>query len=141
MSRLYTSNWATMARNEDRFESLGVVPVSISLTLPRFWQHSTIYPRLELLAPRGIFGKIPEGPEYDRAYLARLDLIGFDAIDDAMTEIRKDWPDRDLCLCCFEQDRRHCHRGIWAEWWTEQSAEIVDEWKVPEPQLSMEIPT
>ena len=82
--KVFTSSWLTMARNSDRLESLGVLPVSISLTLPKFWPTSTIYPRIDLLAPRPEAWRHKGDHGVSRAYLGRLDELGVDPILEAL---------------------------------------------------------
>jgi hypothetical protein len=67
MSRLYTASWSALYAHRDALEELNVRPVSASLSYPRFWPASVLFPAIEELAPRGVFGRYPEGPEFGSA--------------------------------------------------------------------------
>ena len=135
--KLFTSSWLTMARNSDRLESLGVLPVSISLTLPKFWPTSTIYPRIDLLAPRPEAWRHKGDHEaFSRAYLGRLDQLGVDPILEALDAIREEYPNRDLAMCCYEPNVMDCHRNLVRQFWLEQTAEVIEESIAPAPRVN-----
>ena len=138
--KLFTSSWPTMARNSDRLESLGVLPVSISLTLPKFWPKSTIYPRIDLLAPRPeAWRQKGDHEAFSRAYLARLDEVRVDPILEALGQISTEYPGRDLVMCCYEPNVMDCHRNLVRQFWLEQTAEVIEEWIPPAPEGQLEM--
>ena len=75
---LYTASWRALWEGW-KVGTLDVTPCSISVvTYPKFWPESQAYPRLELLAPRGIFGVVKDPAEYAARYLDRLERAGVD---------------------------------------------------------------
>ena len=107
---------------------LGVTLVRISVGRPR-WAHparTAAIPYISELAPVGHLFDLA-GPEFDRAYRARLDQIGVDRIERRFRNVAAAHGGRPLILLCFERDRADCHRGTFAMWWRERTGEVIRE--------------
>jgi len=106
----------------------GVVLIRISLGKPR-WLNPRVaaaMPYIEELAPAGLF-HVEDDAEFDRRYRDRLDGFGVELLERRFAEVAQANGGRPLVLLCFERDRRDCHRGMFAQWWLEQTGEIVPE--------------
>jgi hypothetical protein len=124
--RLFTGSW----RRLDAYEHAGLVPVRISLGLPRWLpeQRARSYPYMSELAPAGIFHVEPI-EEFTRLYVERLEAAGVARIDARFQAIAAAHDGRPLVLCCFEAERRDCHRGDFAAWWLQRTSEVVPEFE------------
>ena len=131
---LLTASWRALY---ERRHDLEVMPVRISRGRPRYWPQSASFPYVPELAPTREEFHLPDA-EFDPAYLARLDSIGIDRIRERLDAIGSGRP---LALCCYERLPRDCHRGLFAEWWLEQTGVEIPELSSrlePEPaQLTM----
>jgi hypothetical protein len=135
---LYTASWRALWEGW-KVGTLDVTPCSISVvTYPKFWPESQAYPRLELLAPRGIFGVVKDPAEYAARYLDRLERAGVDAITEALRQLREENQDLALCCACYCRDAASCHRTTFARFMTDRGIEVA-EWSPPAAtQLQME---
>lgn len=97
---------------------------SISVGYPR-WKLPYSTTQCRLLKPYGVFGVYQDGPEYEKAYRARLDRIGVDLIRKELQEAQNG--KENIVLLCFEKDKTQCHRYIFAKWWEEHTGEKVEE--------------
>ena len=128
-----------MARCEKDHEALGVIPVGISMTYPRFWAGSVMCPRIEMLCPRPEInryrdrktGALTDRAAFARDYVERLDRIGVEPILAAFDEIAEQYPTRDSVLVCYEARREDCHRGLFASWLVGAMGWLIDEWVAP----------
>lgn len=86
------------------------------------------YRRLwELCPTREEFGL--DGDEFDRAYTARLDEMGVEAIRDLLGDLSGEAGGKPLVLLCHENVLKGeaCHRRTFAEWWHGKTGEEVPE--------------
>jgi hypothetical protein len=135
--KVLTSHWRAMYERRNDLDQLGVQPVRISMQLPRYWAASTLCPAVNELAPTGMWKWFDQPVEFRARYLDRLDRVGVDVILEKLSGVATALPDQSLALCCFEVDRAHCHRGLWAQWWAEQTGELIEEWTAPLRQMTM----
>lgn len=105
---------------------LVVQPVRISLGVPKFWPAAVLCPFIPELAPDGSMMNL-DGERFRAAYLAKLRRVGVDMIAERFEAIAMTATAGTLALCCFERDRRDCHRGLFADWWLEATGEVVPE--------------
>lgn len=97
--------------------------------IPRWFPRSADLPRCVEVTPRWSYFSADED-EFDRRYLEQLHRYGVDRIHARLAEIAKtafEEPSGVVCLLCYERDRRQCHRGTFAEFWMQQTGEIVGE--------------
>lgn len=102
------------------------VPVRITLGKPpRWFRHEYEEVRLLALPPR-VF-RLDDWDEFRRKYRHHLHRTTVPRMRRAFGEIAERHPGRPLVLLCFEADPSDCHRGLWSEWWTQQTGEHVPE--------------
>ena len=129
---IYTSRYNNKALLGD-----GYYPVGISLGAPKFKLGYEVREQCYSLAPKGAMLHLPYD-QYKTAYMAKLDAIGRDRIICMVQrmEERADEECKDLVLLCFEDIRKPeewCHRRLFAEWWMNNTGEIIDELEDPTP--------
>jgi Protein of unknown function, DUF488 len=101
-------------------------PVRISLGRPKFRCDANGATSLWDLTPRGSYFHA-EPDEFARRYIAQLDRVGVARL---LKQFRELDDGRPLILLCFERNVRSgadCHRRRFAEWWLEQTGEIIPE--------------
>ena len=120
---IYTSRYANPALNGRRY-----VVVGISKSLPKYPLKYPVSGQILLLAPGWNLMKECNRDIFEKGYRKQLNSIGAERI---LGEIKKfEYPGNDLVLCCFEDIRNpelFCHRTVFAEWWAEQTGEIIPE--------------
>ena len=102
------------------------VPVRVTLGRPPGWfryEHEEV----RLLAPPGYAFRLGDWDEFRRKYRHHLYRTTVPRMRHAFAEIAERHPGKTLVLCCFEARIEDCHRGLWAEWWHEQTGEHVPE--------------
>lgn len=124
--RLYTACWkvALQAASDE------VVLVRTSIGGPR-WAPKGSVSQLESikeLMPYGLMAKDLPWPCFVKGYTERLEATGVTVFEEIFEEIRGRQGERPLVLLCFEHDPRECHRGVFANWWMEQTGEVIPEW-------------
>ena len=97
---------------------------SISVGTPR-WKLPYELAHCRALKPYGVFGVYQDGPEYEKAYRAKLDKIGVEEIRRQIKEAQGD--KENIILLCYEKNKKECHRYIFAQWWEEKTGEKVEE--------------
>ena len=106
------------------------VTVGISLGRPKWPLGYTVNGEIDDLKPWGLL-RIEDKAEYERRYRAQLDRKGVDRIIRSLDQFGHDKP---VVLLCYEDVRdpsQWCHRTMFAQWWLEQTGEIVEE--LPDP--------
>lgn len=88
------------------------VAVRTSVGKPRGWTGPLEY--VPEVAPLGIFGRDLPWPEYEAAYLARLDRIDVTDLLRRFDDLSARHGGRPLVLLCFEKDPERCHRSLLA---------------------------
>ena len=82
------------------------------------------------LMPFGLKGEAFE--VFKRAYVSRLEKVGFEKIKAHLKQLQKDG--KDVVLLCYEDIRKPetwCHRTMFADWWKERTGEAIEE--LPDP--------
>lgn len=122
--RLYTSRWSNRA-----LETAPVVAVGISRGAPRFPVRYR-YRRLPDLYPDPWMFSIKDDAKFEEVYVKKLERLGVGRIMEGLTKISDEEGGKDLCLLCFEDLTKPgevCHRRMFADWWTAQTGEVVEE--------------
>lgn len=110
---LQTSYFARSARE----------PGAVSIArFPPTWFTGARYLKL---APKPDMLKIGDWDEYRRRY--RDEILSALDPDEVLHDLNADGAGYDIVLLCFEKDRRHCHRGLVAEWFAETKGIRVPE--------------
>lgn len=101
--------------------------VRISLGSPKWPLGYTVAGEVKDLMPFGLLN-IQDQATYERKYRDRLSQIGVDRI--WMQLERFERQGKPVVLLCYEDVRdpaQWCHRTIFAQWWLEQTGEIIEE--------------
>lgn len=102
------------------------VAVRITLgTPPRWFDHP--YEEVRLLAPPPHVFRLSDWDEFRRKYRHHLHRTTSARLRTIFEAIGERHPGRRLVLLCFESDPADCHRGLWAEWWFQQTGERMPE--------------
>ena len=112
-------------------------PVGISIGKPRFRLGYELREQCYALAPKGYMLNM-DIERFKQAYYGKLKGIGTERIISIVTGLdeRARSEGKELVLLCFEDVRVEgdwCHRNIFAEWWTENVGEIIEELPDPTP--------
>lgn len=105
--------------------------VRISIGAPKWPLGYEVAGEIKDLMPWGLLNKFSH-EEFVPRYRARLDSIGVDRIWDSIK--RFEAMGKPVVLLCYEDVRvpgQTCHRTTFAEWWLEQTGEIIEE--LPDP--------
>jgi hypothetical protein len=96
---------------------------------PRFkLDYPLVHSLLKLAPARDLWGL--NLADFIPAYRAQLDAVGVAAIRKDLAKITSKAPGKEPVLLCFEDIRKPeqwCHRRVFADWWAEQTGEVVDE--------------
>jgi hypothetical protein len=100
-------------------------PIGITVGRPKFKLPYVLAGYVGLLAPYGLM-HVVDDVEFERRYRARLERFGVPMIRRRLEALAKG---RTAVLLCYEDVHRGelCHRRSFADWWTEQAGEDVDE--------------
>lgn len=131
--------WISRYSNNE-LQSGKYYPVGISIGTPKFPLGYTLRKQCYSLAPKGYMLNM-ELDRFKPAYYEKLEGIGTDRIIDMVekmnTEARAEG--KELVLLCYEDVRvpgDWCHRTVFAEWWAEQTGELIEELYDPsEPKV------
>ena len=110
--------------NAKRLEAAGVRMIGISLFPPEWFKGIS----MKQVAPtRALFAaKDLSDEEYEKRFyrevLSRVDVWGFYQMLERFSG------GKDVALCCFEKDRKYCHRKLVAEWIEKGLGVEVPEW-------------
>lgn len=124
MSRIFTWNW----REALNYEGDDIVLVRISLGKPK-WLNAAVaeqMPYIGELAPQGCF-HLKSDAAFRGCYLKRLSGYGAERIERRFLKLIELHGGLPLVLLCYEPHPSQCHRGDFAEWWHEQTGELVPE--------------
>jgi hypothetical protein len=87
-----------------------------------------------------LFGADLPPEEFAAGYRQRLDGYGIPRIRSVIERVAREHPGQVLLLRCYERDPADCHRGLLAEWWREQTGQVIREWEPtgrPPRQMSL----
>lgn len=120
---IYTSRYSNPELNSGAY-----VPVAISVGKPRWPLKYKLAGEIMILAPTRAMIKMTDKEAYRNMYIERLNSYGVDRILKALRAFEREG--KDTVLLCFEDIRKPenwCHRTMFAEWWNEQTGEVIEE--------------
>ena len=122
---IYTSRYSNKELADGKYYCVG-----ISIGTPKF----KLAYRLENLE------------DFKKAYYEKLNGIGKDRIINMVMKMERDAAaqGKDLVLLCYEDVRipeDWCHRTVFAEWWVENTGEIIEELPDPNPPKGKKVAT
>lgn len=123
---LYTSRFSNPELKSGEYTA-----VRISLGTPKWPLGYEVCGAINDLMPYGLFGKYSH-EEFVVLYRQRLDKIGASRIQDQLMRFEK--LGKPVVLLCYEDVRdpsQTCHRTTFAQWYEEQTGEIIHE--LPDP--------
>ena len=126
--------WTSRFSNKE-LQNGNYYPVQISIGAPKFNPGYVVRGACYSLAPKGYMLNM-QYDQFKRAYFEKLEGIGTNRIIDMVMKLEKDAmaEDKELVLLCFEDVRNEgewCHRTMFAEWWAENTGELIEELKDP----------
>lgn len=107
----------------------GLVPVRISLGIPRFPLQFVLSEACGFLFPQGWMLKL-DYETYRRKYRHHLHKTGVRRIRERLEEISRKNGGRGLVLLCYEdltKPGEWCHRTIFSEWWEQKTGQKIEE--------------
>lgn len=129
--------WTSRYSNKELQKSDKYYPVGISIGQPKFRLGYELREQCYSLAPKGyMLNMSPD--RFKPAYYEKLEGIGTEKIIGMVErlEARAKNEGKDLVLLCYEDVRIEsdwCHRTVFAEWWAENTGEIIEELPDPTP--------
>lgn len=127
---LYTSRFSNPELKSGKYTVVGIVR-----GLPRFNLGYERAGNIIDIAPTRELFNVYDRAEFTAPYKRHLDSVGIEKINAQIEKyfaLGKD----DVVLCCYEDVRipgEWCHRLVFAEWWLEQTGEIIAELKDESP--------
>lgn len=135
---VYTGHWGS-----HRVWPPGIVPVRISIGLPRFLPDITnSSAAINDLMPWGLF-KIADREEFTRRFRHRLHVKGPDLIQQQFDYLLEAYTPRSLMLCCYENLHKPgewCHRRTFARWWHDKTGQVIHDLQMVELGAGSEVP-
>lgn len=119
-----------------QFQPEAGVPVRVTVGKPRFRLAYPLTHTISELAPDAYTLKWEDQPRFQLHYTRKLAALGVDRIRELLAGVAAaegldpDAPDTTLVLLCFENLARPgmwCHRSMFAQWWTQETTELVAE--------------
>ena len=109
---------------------LGHRAIQTSVVCPE-WFHP--HAQLHEVTPDGWMLNLPDG-EWQKAYRAKLERVGVDAIRKALEAAAAGA--ESIVLLCYEAVHKgeQCHRREFAKFWFEKTGETIDELAEPAPK-------
>ena len=129
---IWTSRYSNKELSVGRYH-----PVGISIGKPRFHLEYVLREQCYSLAPKGYMLNM-DIDQFKQAYYEKLEEIGKEKIINIVTKLDEKARNegKELVLLCFEDVRVEgdwCHRTIFAEWWSENVGEVIEELPDPTP--------
>jgi hypothetical protein len=127
--RLATSRYSNPAIVE-----CGLVPVGFTQGNVRFPLRYNLAGNLRQIAPARDMLGISDRAVFEPLYRARLDTVGVVEITGLLHDLSPTAPG--FVMLCFEDVRIPgvwCHRLVFAQWWLDQTGEVVEELPNPNP--------
>nr|DAL67080.1 MAG TPA: hypothetical protein [Caudoviricetes sp.] len=128
--------WVSRYSNKE-LQNGNYYPVGISIGTPKFPLGYTLRKQCYSLAPKGYMLNM-ELDRFKTAYYEKLEGIGTDRIIDMVEKMDEEarTEGKELVLLCYEDVRvpgDWCHRTVFAEWWAENTGELIEELTDPTP--------
>jgi hypothetical protein len=124
---IYTSRFSNPQLNTGNYTA-----VRICVGAPRWRLPYTIAGEINALKPFGLFGQSKYDNDKDgfrREYFKLLQNSGVDSIARQLSAFERQG--KSVVLLCYEDVRKGendwCHRIMFAEWWQEQTGEVIEE--------------
>lgn len=117
--KIYTSYFS----NAQTLRSYKITPVGISLYPPKWYQGQN----LKELAPTRELFALSSLPDSVYVPKFRRDVLGKINVKALVEKLEQIGGGGDVALCCFEKDRKGCHRDIVAKWLEEKTGNDVEE--------------
>ncbi|MDL2205330.1 hypothetical protein LJC33_00280 [Eubacteriales bacterium OttesenSCG-928-N13] len=116
--------------------------VRVSLGTPKWPLGYQVVGEVKYLMPFGLLGANVRKDNFERLYRQRLDAYGPEKIAAVLSRFEN--LGKPVVLLCYEDVRKPddwCHRTVFAQWWFEQTGEIVDELYDPTTPKIATMPT
>ena len=130
---VYTSRFSNPELRSGKYTT-----VRISLGTPKWPLGYSLDAEMPDLMPFGLLNKFERYEDFARAYFARLNQKGAARIQNQLHALEH--RGRDVVLLCYEDIRKGpddwCHRRTFADWWLQQTGEIINELPDPTPDPS-----
>jgi hypothetical protein len=128
--------WVSRYTNKE-LQSGKYYPVGISIGTPKFPLGYTLVKQCYSLAPKGYMLNM-DLERFKPAYYEKLETIGTQRIIDMVCKMDDEAraEGKELVLLCYEDVRipeDWCHRTVFAEWWAENTGELIEELPDPTP--------
>lgn len=122
--------WVSRYSNKE-LQNGNYYPVGISIGQPKFKLGYELREQCYSLAPKGYMLNM-DIERFKRAYYEKLEAIGTEKIISMVNRLdeKAQREGKELVLLCYEDVRipeDWCHRTIFAEWWAENTGEIIEE--------------
>ena len=130
---IWVSRYSNKELQNDKY-----YPVGISIGQPKFSLGYTLREQCYSLAPKGYMLNM-DLESFKPAYYGKLEGIGTEKIISMVNRLdqRAQSEGKDLVLLCYEDVRKGesdwCHRTIFADWWQENTGEVIPELPDPSP--------
>lgn len=126
---IYTSRFSNPELKSGKYTVVGIVR-----GLPRFKLGYERAGNIIDIAPTKELFNVYDRAEFTEPYKRHLDSVGIEKIN---AQIEKYFSlGKDVVLCCYEDVRipgEWCHRLVFAEWWLENTGEVIAELKDESP--------
>lgn len=137
---IYTSRYSNKELADGKYYCVG-----ISIGTPKFKLAYRLENQCYSLAPKGYMLRM-NLEDFKKAYYEKLNGIGKDRIINMVMKMERDAAaqGKDLVLLCYEDVRipeDWCHRTVFAEWWVENTGEIIEELPDPNPPKGKKVAT
>lgn len=137
---IYTSRYSNKELADGKYYCVG-----ISIGTPKFKLAYRLKNQCYSLAPKGYMLRM-NLEDFKKAYYEKLNGIGKDRIINMVMKMERDAAaqGKDLVLLCYEDVRipeDWCHRTVFAEWWVENTGEIIEELPDPNPPKGKKVAT
>ena len=123
---IWTSRYSNKELQNEKY-----YPVGISIGVPKFHLSYELREQCYSLAPKGYMLRM-DLESFKPAYYEKLEGIGTQKIISMVQRLdeKAQREGKELVLLCFEDVRipeDWCHRTVFAEWWAENTGEIIEE--------------
>ena len=120
---IYTSRFSNPELQSGEYTVVGIVRY-----LPKYKLKYDLAGNIFDIAPTKALFNVYDREDLSPPYKAHLDAVGFEKISEQIHKFVAQG--KDVVLCCYEDVRlpdEWCHRLVFAEWWLDQTGEIIAE--------------